>query len=300
MKTTVGVTVAAVMLLAGCTSSDSGNDAADTPSKTSAAASAVDCTDPDLSQAQWIDNCRPDATGGDDAPATSPSYDHPADLMDKVSVKVPYLVCDEDVPQRDFYGALGLSCTGRNGETVTFDIYKTNAELIDGTDAKAEINTGSQYYAGENWTISAEEDRTLADLQRVLDPKNAPKVAPLTTSQAKREYQRMVKPVNEDIQEIGWLDEYSELSEYQSTCRTVKSATETFVAELNFAAWPDDVATEAKALAKDTKKSVQHYETCASATSEDSAVTALNSVSSDRAAANNLRSALGLDAAPTD
>lgn len=291
----VGVAAAAVMLLAGCAGSDSGNDAASSSSKTS----AVDCKDPGLSQAEWTANCGPDSTGGD-APAKSPTYEHPADMMDKAVAKLPYLVCDDPTPVRDMLGALGIACTGRNGESVTFDIYKTKGELISGTESSEEINPGSQYYAGETWTVSAEEDRTLADLQRVLDPKNAPKVAPLTKSQAKREYQRMVKPFNDALGELEYIGEYSEVDEYQSACTTIEDAQDTFIDELTFAAWPSAVKSKTTALVTDLKADQRQWQACADASTVESANTALDGLSSDRSSANAVRTALGLDAAATD
>lgn len=305
MKTKLGVTaVAAVVLLAGCASSDSGSDAAtgssSSTSSTSSTASSpttanVDCSDPDLSQAEWTANCGPDATGGGAAPATSPTYDHPADMMDKATAKLPYLVCEDEVPQRDILGALGLSCTGRNGESVTFDVYKTNADLLSGTETSESINTGSMYYAGETWTFSAEEDRTLEDLQRVLDPKNAPDVTPLTTSQAKREYQRMVKPLNDSLGELDYIGEYAEVDEYQAACTTIDDAHDTFAAELEFAAWPEAVAGKIPALVTDVKSDREHWKDCSEATSVDDANTALDSLSTDQGPANAVRSALGLE-----
>lgn len=302
--------IAAVMLLAGCAGSDSGTDTAGasststkhTTSKNSSSSKgdappAVDCDDPDLSQAEWVDNCGPDATGGGNAPTTSPSYDHPADMMDKATAKLPYLTCEEDVPQRDIYGALGLSCTGRNGEAVSFDIYKTNGELISALESKSEINPSSTYYAGENWTTSAEDDRTLADLQRVLDPKNAPKVVALTKSEAKREYQRMVEPLNDSLGELEFVDEESNVSEFQSACTTIEDAHITFIDELEFAGWPTDVKATIPALVKNLKADLPHWKTCKEAATSTEANAALDQLSGDRAPANTVRSALGLEVA---
>lgn len=318
MTKTRGVTaIAAVMLLAGCASSDSGTEGAGasssrssssataepdkkTTSKTSSASPTVDCADPDLSQAEWVDNCGPNAPGGGDAPAVSPSYDDPADMMDKATAKLPYLACDDETSDYDIYGGLGITCTGRQSEGVSFDVYKTNGELISALESLSEMNPNSEYYAGENWAVGATNERTLADLQRVLDPKNAPQVEPLTKSEAKAEYRRIVEPVNNTVSDVEWLADSTDLSEYQSACADSEAAMGTFADELEFAAWPADVKTEISALVDDVESDKANWKECADATSVADANAAMDKLNQDQTAANNVRTALGLDAAPVD
>lgn len=312
MMTGVTVAAATVMLLAGCAGSDSGNDAAagssSTPAPTSssgdtsATTSSVDCSDPDLSQAEWTQNCGPDASpgAGDAAPATSPSYDDPADMMDKAAAKLPYLACDDETSDYDIYGGLGITCTGRQSEGVTFDVYKTNGELLSALESLSEANPGTEYYAGENWAVGATNKRTLADLQRVLDPKNAPKVETLTKSEAKAEYRRMVEPVNETVTDVDWLSDSSDLSDYTSACSDSESVMGVLADELEFAAWPSDIDTEIAALVKDVKSDEAIWKECADATSVADANAAMDKLNQDQTAANDVRSALGLDAAPTN
>lgn len=233
-------------------------------------------------------------------PAETPTpgvmFDDPAVMKDEALGVLPYLECqpDADTAEYDIHGGLGVSCIGRQGETVSFDTFKDNATLIEALTAYEEINPSSTYFAGENWAIGAQNPRTLEDLQRVLDPANAPKVKPMTKGEAAAEYRRMVEPFNESLGDFEFIDpEYSDVSEYQQACMNSQLALQQFKAELDFAAWPANAKAPAKKLSESLDGDITAYGNCIDATTNQAAEEALN-FDGDQAPANALRSVLGL------
>lgn len=274
--------LAAIALLAGCGGEDSAGGAGSTEARSEAATST----------SSW--------TSEEDVPEI-PTYADPVDMKEAAEEALPYLRCesDADTAEYDIHGGLGVTCLGRQDETISFDVFKSNDEMRGAMQAYTEINPSSVYHAGDTWLVGAKNERTLADLQRVLDPGNAPEVGPLNESEARSEYRRMVEPYNTVTEDYDYLNEYSEVGEYNELCTTLESAMTTFIDELEFAAWPDGADAKADKLATSAKSDLEHLQTCSEASTVDEANAALDQMSTDQTAANDFRSAIGLDNAAT-
>lgn len=305
-----GVLAAGALLLAGCggeggpsatvtvTEGTAGAGGSESSSSTpSGTSSSVDCSaTSDLSQSEWIDNC---AKGSevDGTPAPQPEYSDPVEMKDKVLRAVPYMRCesDADTAEYDMNGTLATGCTGRNGESITFRSFKTEDDLLENLEYYSDINSGSEFYTGAAWAVSAENPRTLEEISNALDPENAAMPGPLTKQEAKREYQRMVEPFNSAAEDGQYVDpEYSDISEYTDYCSTLVDESDALAAELEYAAWPAGVSATVKPLIADVKKDRKTFKACADATTTEAAQGALDGLGGDRTNAAAVRKALGL------
>lgn len=280
---------------AGGSTSSGQNSASSETSSSAVHSPSVDCNDMSLSQADWM------AAGCDKVEkAPAPTYTDPVDMKEKAEEALPYLVCqdDSDAADYDITGALTVGCSGRSEEYVGFYVFETPEIEAEAIDHYKSVNDGIRMIApGAGWAASSRNLRTLDDLQRVLDPENAPEIKPLTKQEAASEYRRMVAPSNEAKTEFDYIDEYSEVDEYQSACITNEDAMSTFADELEFAAWPSNAKDLADTLAKEARNDVQAFQKCVDSSSVDAANAALGELTQSRDTANAFRSALGLKAA---
>lgn len=283
--------VAAVAITAGCSSnSDTASTDTSSPAATSSSSPSGDA------QTAADGAAAPDpADGGEQV-----DYDDPVAMKTKAEDALPYIVCDEDadVPEYDAYGALGVLCSGRNGEAVSFDVVDDDTALLDAVIAYEELNPGMTYAVGPSWIVGAENERTYAELLQVLDPDNAPEVPPLTDDEAAREYARMAENVNGSTEAFEWTDPTSStLEDYQTACSDAAAGQSTFIAELERTDWPDEVSGAVDDLVTAVESDQDAYQACEDAGSVDEAAAALEPVYADATEAAAVREALGLDPA---
>lgn len=300
MKSTTGLALlaAGMMAVAGC--GGGGGSTADATSSESATSS--DGTSTDSSSTSSATSSGEEATpAASEEPAIGPDYEDPVDMKDLAEEALPYLRCDSDADtgEYDIYGGLGVSCTGRQGESVSFDVYPDSGTMLEALPTLEELNAATTYYAGKRWAFGAQNPRTVGDLKRVLDPENAPEVEPLTKAEAKREYRRIVEPYNEALGSFEYLDtEYSDVSEWQTACQDTLDEYEIMAAEFEFAPWPASVQDEMDTLIAQKEGDEAAYQACIDASTPAAADEATRPLGApDRVAAiADVREALGLEA----
>jgi hypothetical protein len=148
-----GAAVGALLVLAGCSSSSKGDDtagkaAAPTTAKpsTTAAAKKVDCSDPDLSMADWTEKCGQDGSNksaGDLHKQFGQTYAWPDGVKVSVIRAKVFTAYNKEFGERATGGATDFRLTIRitNGSQTPFDLGKLST-ITDGATNGGEATVG--------------------------------------------------------------------------------------------------------------------------------------------------------------